>query len=189
LVSFLSYKHVKNNPGWESLFTDIAISAQIDKYPNWQAPAQFGYPKRDDGTTVAGNTYERVSWAMVGLRLIAMEPLGNGVFRSFPEQVKVLVPEFNGAAYTHSAWIDFGLAFGLPGLLIIPLTLIVILGRAITEGAGRYKATIITLTLATLILYTVGEYAFQHGIEILFYLCSLLAGLSLCAARNEAGDH
>jgi hypothetical protein len=189
LVSFLSYKHVKNNPGWESLFTDIAISAQIDKYPNWQAPAQYGYPKRDDLTTVAGNTYERVSWAMVGLRIIAMEPLGNGVFRSFPEQLKILVPEFNGATYTHSAWIDFGLAFGLPGLLIIPIALIVILGRAIAEGSGRYKATIITLTLATLILYTVGEYAFQHGIEILFYLCSLLGGLSLCTARNEAGDH
>lgn len=137
LVSFLSFKHIKNNPGWESLFSDIAISAQIDKYPNWRAPAQYGYPKRDDGTTVAGNTYERVSWAMVGLRLIAMQPLGNGVFRSFPEQVKILVPEFNGAAYTHSAWIDFGLAFGLPGLLIIPIALLVIFGRAIS---GRLAA-------------------------------------------------
>lgn len=179
LVSYLSYKHVKNNPGWESLFTDIAISVQIDKHLNWQSPSKYGLPMRDDGTAVAGNTYERVSWATVGLRLIAMQPLGNGVFRSFPEQVKKLAPEFNSAAYTHSAWIDLGLAFGLPGMLLIPVALLLIFGRAATGLSGSYKATIITLTLALIVLYAIGEYAFQHGIEILLYLCSLLSGLSL----------
>lgn len=185
LLSFLSYKHIKNNPGWESLFADIVISVQTDKYPNWKNPSRFGVPLRNDGTAVASNTYERVSWATVGLRLIAMEPFGNGVFRSFPEQVKKLAPEFNSAAYTHSAWIDLGLAFGLPGFLLIPLALLIMLGRAITGLSGPYNATIITLSLAILILYGVGEYAFQHGIEILFYLCSLLGALTLVSAGSQ----
>ena len=179
LVGFLAFKHVKNNPGWETLFSDIAIAVQIDKYPNWQNPSKYGIPLRKDGTTVASNTYERVSWATVGLKLIAMQPLGNGVFRSFSEQVKSLVPGFDSAAYTHSAWVDLGLAFGLPGILLLPVALIVMFGRAAAGLSGCYKATIITFTLATLVLYAVGEYAFQHGIEILFYVCGLLGGLSL----------
>jgi hypothetical protein len=185
LVIYLSYKHVKNNPGWESLFADIAISVQIDKHLNWQSPSRHGFPMREDGATVAGNTYERVSWATVGLRLIAMQPLGNGIFRSFPEQVKKLAPEFNGAAYTHSAWIDLGLAFGLPGMLLIPVALLVIFGRAATGISGRYKATVITLALALIVLYAIGEYAFQHGIEILLYLGGLLGGLSLVSKSGN----
>lgn len=186
-LSFLSYKHIKNNPGWESLFTDIAISAQIDRHLNWQNPGKYGYPKRDDGTTVAGNTYERVSWATVGLRLISTKPFGNGLFRSFPEQVKQLAPEFSstGIVYTHSAWIDLGLSFGIGGLILIPLSLFIALGRAVVGLSGRYKATIITLSLAILVLYSVGEYAFQQGIEILFYICGLLGGLSLVTQGKQ----
>ncbi len=43
----------------------------------------------------------------------------------------------------------------------------------------RFRATIITIAIAILILYLVGEYAFQHGVEILFYLTGLLCGLAL----------
>jgi len=186
-LGFLSYKHVKNNPGWERLFSDIAISAKIDQYSNWQNPHKYGYPQRGDGTTVAGNTYERVSWATVGLRLIGMQPLGNGLFRSFPEQVKKLAPEFSdtGIVYTHSAWIDLGLAFGLGGLILTPLALLIAMLRAVMGLSGRYKATIITLSLATLILYSVGEYAFQQGVEMLFYLSGLVGGLSLVASPKK----
>lgn len=185
ILSLLVFKHVKNNPGWESLFEDIALSSQIDKYPSWQNPSKYGYPLRANGTSVAGNTYERVSWGMVGFRLIQMEPLGNGILRSFPMQIKKLAPEFNSAAYTHSAWIDLGLAFGIPGLILIPFALLLAMLRAIFGLSGSYKATIITLTLAILTLYSVGEYAFQHGIEILFYICGLVGGLSLVSGGSQ----
>jgi hypothetical protein len=35
------------------------------------------------------------------------------------------------------------------------------------------------VVIAILVLYLVGEYAFQHGVEILFYLAGLLCGLAL----------
>lgn len=186
-LSFLAYKHVKNNPGWESLFTDIAISVKVDQYPNWQNPSKYGYPQREDGTTVTGNTYERASLAAVGLRLISMQPLGNGLFRSFPEQVKKLAPEYSifGLVYTHSAWIDLGLAFGLGGLVLIPLAFLVAIVRAVMGLSGNHKATIITLSLAILVLYSVGEYAFQQGVEILFYICGLVSGLSLASSSKN----
>lgn len=185
ILSFLAFKHVKNNPGWESLFEDIAISSQIDKFPNWQSTSKFGVPLRSGGTPVAGNTYERVSWGVVGLRLIELQPLGSGTLRSFPIQVRRLVPGFDGAPYTHSGWIDLGLAFGIPGLILMPIALLIAMVRATLGLAGSYKATIITLALALLVLYSVGEYGFQHGIEILFYLGGLLGGLSLIPKNDQ----
>jgi hypothetical protein len=171
-------KHIKNNPGWGSLFEDMAISAQIDIHHNWKGTGA-ALPLRKDGTPVAGNTYERVAFATLGARLIALNPLGNGSLRSFREDVKKIEPNYRNHPYTHSAWIDLGLSFGLPGLLFLPIALFSLLLCAVLNPRIRFRATIITTAIAILILYLVGEYAFQHGVEILFYLSGLLCGLAL----------
>jgi hypothetical protein len=62
VIGFLSFKYVKNNPGWESLLEDISISAQTDKYPDWQNLSEFGLPVRDDGLPINSSVYARVSW-------------------------------------------------------------------------------------------------------------------------------
>lgn len=175
--SWLAYLHAKNNPGWESLLEDIGISAQIDTHQNWKSPPKYGYPKRADGSSVAGNTYERVAWGMIGLRLIADQPLGNGVLRALPSQMRQGGIEFNDAAYTHSAWIDLALSYGWPGILLIPTALLLCLIACIKKYRGPYRATVASLAVSFLVLYLVGEYAFQHGIEILLFICALLAGL------------
>lgn len=171
-------KHIKNNPGWGSLFEDMAISAQIDTHDNWKGTGA-ALPLRKDGTPVALNTYERVAFATLGARLIALNPLGNGSLRSFREDAKKIEPNYRNHPYTHSAWIDLGLSFGLPGLLLLPIALFSLLLCAVQNPGIRFRATIITTAIAILILYLVGEYAFQHGVEILFYLSGLLCGLAL----------
>jgi hypothetical protein len=171
-------KHIKNNPGWGSLFEDIALSAQIDTYQYWKGTG-VALPLRKDGSPVAGNTYERVALATLGMRLIVLNRVGNGSLRSFKEDAKKIDPNYNNHHYTHSAWIDLGLSFGLPGLLFLPIALFSLLLCAVVNPRIRFRATIITIAIVTLILYLVGEYAFQHGVEILFYLLGLLCGLAL----------
>jgi hypothetical protein len=171
-------KHIKNNPGWGSLFEDMAISAKIDTHHNWKGTGA-ALPLRKDGTPVALNTYERVAFATLGARLIALNPLGNGSLRSFREDAKKIEPNYQNHPYTHSAWIDLGLSFGLPGLLFLPIALTALLLCGVVNPRIRFRATIITMAIAILILYLVGEYAFQHGVEILFYLAGLLCGLAL----------
>lgn len=179
-LTWFAAKHIKNNPGWDSLFEDIAMGAQIDKYPNWKDPRGLGEPLRADGSKVEGSAYVRVAWARVGLGNISEHPVGAGIFRYFHIQVKDQAPQMgNVAAYTHSAWVDMGLAFGIPGLLFMPITLITLLICAVANPRIRFRATIITMAIAILILYLVGEYAFGHGVEILFYLVGLLCGLTL----------
>ena len=177
-LSWFTVKHIENNPGWGSLFEDMAISAQIDTHHNWKG-AGVAIPLRKDGTPVAGNTYERVALAVVGVRLIALNPLGNGSLRSLEEDAKKIEPNYKNHAYTHSAWIDLGLSFGLPGLLFLPIALATLLLCAVMNPRIRFRTTIITLVIAILILYLVGEYGFQHGVEILFYVAGLLCGLAL----------
>ena len=171
-------QHIKNNPGWGSLFEDMAISAQIDTHHNWKGEGA-ALPLRKDGTPVAGNTYERVAFATLGMRLITLNPVGNGSLRSFKEDAKKIEANYRNHSYTHSAWIDLGLSFGLPGLLFLPIALFALLLCAVNNPRIRFRATIISIAIAILILYLVGEYAFQHGVEILFYLTGLLCGLAL----------
>jgi hypothetical protein len=184
VVGWFSQKHIKNNPGWESLFSDIYVSAQIDKYKNWQNTSKYGTPNRNDGEVVKGNTYERVSWAVAGIRLLQIEPLGYGTLRSFPKQMKAIIPDFGSSPYTHSAWIDIGLAFGLPALFMIFASICIVLVRVIRGGGSPWRASVFTLSIAILILYGVGEYGFQHGVEILFYLLGFLSSLSLILPKN-----
>jgi hypothetical protein len=156
----------------------MAISAQIDVHHNWKGTG-VPFPLRKDGTSVAGNTYERVAFATLGMRLIALNRLGSGSLRSFGDDAKKIEPGYQNHTYTHSAWIDLGLSFGLPGLLFLPIALVTLLLCALFNPRIRFRATMITLAIAVLILYLVGEYAFQHGVEILFYVVGLLCGLAL----------
>jgi hypothetical protein len=177
-LTWLSIKHIKNNPGWGSLFEDIAIAVQIDTHHFWKGTG-VALPMRKDGTTVASNTYERVALGALGIRLIALNPIGNGSLRSLKEDAKKIEPNYRGHSYTHSAWIDLGLSFGLPGLLFLPIAFISLLMCAALNSKIRFRATIITTSIAILILYLVGEYAFNHSVEMLFYLAGLLCGLAL----------
>jgi hypothetical protein len=179
-LSWLTANHIKKTPGWGGLFEDMAMGAQIEKYPNWKDYIGMGKPLRADGSEVEGSAYVRVAWARAGLEVIRTNPLGAGIFRHFHIQIKDRAPKISDiAAYTHSAWVDIGLAFGVPGLLFMPIALLALLFCAMINPRIRFRATIVTLAIAVLILYLVGEYAFQHGVEILFYVAGLLCGLAL----------
>jgi hypothetical protein len=175
LFGFLFIKHDKLNAGWRTIVKDATLAVQIDKYPNWKNLPELGYPKHEDGKMVTANTYERVSFARVGLRLIALDPFGIGILRSLPEHMKKIDVQFSHHAYTHSAWIDLGLAYGVIGMLLPITVLVVMLFRNFFSKKIENKNLLILFTTLFLVLYFVGEYAFQHGIEILFFFIAFIS--------------
>lgn len=188
IFSWFAYQQTQRNSGWLTMVEDAEIAAQIDKYSNWQNPAKYGYPKTDSGRVVAGNTYERVAWATAGISLIPENVLGIGVLsRPF---TRLLQEKFPGASSpsTHSAWIEFTLAFGLPGFILIFGSLASILYLTISLPNLYFKVTVISITLTLMLLYTLGELSTQHGVEALFYLVALLAGLCIPLA-NDRPNH
>ncbi|QWD60367.1 O-antigen ligase family protein [Polynucleobacter sp. MWH-UH35A] len=107
--------------GWDTVFQDAALGLDIDTNKQWQKrEGTVPTPLNSTGSEAAINTYIRFSYMAVGLRLIKEYPLGYGsINRSFEGlQIHAKVPhEHEGQV--HSGWIDFGLAFGIPGLLLV----------------------------------------------------------------------
>ena len=107
--------------GWDTVFQDAALGIDIDGNKQWQKKeGSVPMPFNSLGVPAATNTYSRFAYAAAGIKLISEYPLGYGsINRSFNGlQEQAQIPhEHEGQV--HSGWIDFGLAFGAPGLVLI----------------------------------------------------------------------
>lgn len=179
IFSWFGAQQFKRNAGWLTMLDDAKISVQIDKYPHWRNTEKMGFPANDEGRTVAGNTYERVAWATVGLSLVPKNPFGLGVLhRTF---TKLLQDDFPGASppSTHSAWIELTLAFGIPGILMILGSLLALILLSLARLSNPFSGLVLSLGIVILAIYTVGELSVQHAVEILFFLIAFLATVRL----------
>lgn len=113
--------------GWSNVLADIEVAIDIDRNTQWnQVEGVPIYPLNNKGESVAVNTYSRVAWATVGLRLIWQYPLGYGsINHSFDGMQDLAGIEHGHKGQTHSGWVDYGLAFGIPGLVILISTLLI----------------------------------------------------------------
>ena len=151
--------------GWGTLFDDIKIGVQIENYPQWQNPRLLGYPKNSLGEVVAENTYERVAWATEGIKLILRHPLGYGsINRSFIGMLDAdgVNHQFNGQ--THSGWVDFGLAFGIPGLAILLTALLIIIYLGLTQST-QFSLMGVWIAFGLLPFCLIAETSFKQYFE------------------------
>lgn len=179
LAAIFTYHQLQRNTGWLTLVEDAKIAVQIDKYPNWQKSNAGGtYPKTDAGREVVGNNYERVAWAVVGTRLIGQHPLGFGVlYKPFNRLLQIDYPGATPYA-THSGWIDLGLSFGIPALLLMWAILGGVFYLSI-KSKGPFSVTVPVMASMIFLLYLVGELNGKHAVEILFYWFAMLSALQL----------
>jgi hypothetical protein len=183
LIVYFAFLQTAVNKGWYTLLEDARIAVQIDRYEHWQNPDQMGYPKREDGQIVTANTYERVAWATAGLRAMMDYPQGVGLlaypYAKHPQPPPKMAVGINANGIaTHSGWVELGLAFGIPILVLIFSALFLTFIEAARQ-AYRARMTVLGFVVLIICLYAVGEVAIQHGIEILFYLLVLIPSLLL----------
>jgi len=182
LVAYFGVQQAKHNFGWRTTINDVMVGIQINENQQWRNPQLFGYPKSDAGLVVSSNTYERVAWATAGIMIFIPEnPFGVGVIKyAFPSllnekygsNVNDIVPA------THSAWIDLTISYGIPGLLLLMGPLLLILYRSVANRRQYpLSGLMFMLSLALLLIYTVGELSAGHGLEILVYWIAFLGGL------------
>lgn len=107
--------------GWDTVFQDAALGIDIDGNKQWQMnEGTVPMPLNSLGKPAAINTYTRFAYAAVGVRLIDQYPMGYGsINRSFEGLLTLAQIPHHHDRQVHSGWIDFGLAFGIPGLLLI----------------------------------------------------------------------
>jgi len=109
------------NKGWGATLADFKVGVDIDGNKQWQKlEGSIPTPINKFGNNAISSTYSRTAWATVGIRLIGLYPLGYGsINSSFVGLLNEAKIEHENQGQTHSGWIDFGLAFGIPGLVLI----------------------------------------------------------------------
>ncbi|WP_133092093.1 hypothetical protein [Polynucleobacter meluiroseus] len=175
---------------------DIQIATQIDQNQTW---IRDGRPMADPvdltGRPINGSTYERVSWFIKGLRLIQDNPLGNGVsHQGFGHYMRAEYPK-STVLMTHSAWVDFTLGLGLPGLVLTWLAILGVISKLQRNYLSKnalldskllnvsfYRQLITSvglwLILGMFCFWVIGEVSEREYIEHYFFLVALF-GMAL----------
>lgn len=182
LIIFFSIKQIEHNPGSLAIVSDALIAIDIEGNKEWINPVTLGTAKSSSGST----NYFRIAWATAGLVvLMPSNPLGYGLLgSSFNKALAEIYPTFDkDMLSTHSAWVDFGLAFGYPGLSLLLGSVLIIFIRALTRRCMQKDngATISLISFALLVIYAVGEAGSGHAFEILIFLISFLSALQALA--------
>jgi len=175
--------------GWSTIFEDAKAGIEIDKNQQWQkTEGSVPMPLNSLGITAAGNTYTRFAYAAVGVRLISEYPLGYGsINSSFAGlQEYALVPhEHQGQV--HSGWIDLGLAFGLPGLGLVFLTMLSIIYFALKNRSALVLPWA-TMCLAFIPFGLIAEITWKQYFEATIFFLVLgatIVALSQIHSRNS----
>jgi hypothetical protein len=163
------------SPGWTNFIEDVQFSSQIDTHSVWKKNNPDSFPIKSSGVMVSGNVYERMSWATAGVRLIKAYPLGYGsINRSFVGMLNHAKVEQELESQSHSGWIDFGLAFGIPGLLILFATFLAILWFGIKQG-GQFGLIGAWLAIGLMPFGLFSEINYKHNFEILIFFIAFAA--------------
>jgi len=185
------YHQSTTSKGWENILIDVATAIDIEKDKTWQKLAgSVEIPKNSAGEAGAASTYYRAAWAAVGVSLISKNPYGYGSINdSFVGLQKLSnIPNENNLQ-THSGWIDFGLAFGIPGLVIVFLTL---LSTVYIGLRNRFYSNLVPVVICiTLIPFClIAETSYKQYFESLIFFITLSASLVVfnvfAVARNSA---
>ncbi len=188
VFGYVVKKHLDSNPAWSNLVADYKISSQIEQHTYWKDRVS-PLPLNEHGIAVNGSTYERVAWGHAGLKLLQENPWGYGLINhSFGALAIQKWPDFRkpdgkNRGATHSGWLDFALGFGVPGLLLlwIPLLVSYIRARRRTDFWSTYAVWTIPVIA---ISYLTTEVCSDHFIELLFFMTALFSGLVLPGGRE-----
>ena len=178
-LSFAAHFHQKTAyKGWDSIFADVAVAIDIDQHTQWQKViGLIPAPLNSFGNEVALNTYARAAWVAVGVRLISQYPFGYGsINQSFVGLQNITHIKNENLDQTHSGWIDFGLAFGVPGLVIVFLTLLSTIYIGLRKRFySNLVPAVICITLIPFCL--IAEVSYKQYFESLIFFIALSASL------------
>lgn len=178
--------HFRENSSWKIFAADFKVAIQTDKYPEWRYGGGHGFPNNEFGEKVSVTNYERIAWGKVGLGLILKNPLGYGLIEaSFGNLAVATWNDSINLKQTHSGWIDLGLGLGLPGLLIIISSLILVIYQLIKLNSGDinnsyiFNLAVCCILLAMLLLWCTTEASQKILFDTLIFWITFGSGLSM----------
>ena len=186
------HKHLKLNQQWNTFIEDIVIGYKIDENSHWQDAAK-GFPNNSVGV-VNISTYERSAWATAGLRYLNHYPLGTGVLGdSLKRMTAKNGIKSHSLRFSHSGWIDLTLAIGIPGFLLILLSMLSSFYWAIKSRTEVASVSIWWL-LAIALYWLIAELATnKHFVEMLIFMLVFVGAVNSFSGnesnpKNKLGE-
>lgn len=166
--------NIEQNSSWKYFFADLRVAINVDQLSNWR-DSSIPLPVNEDGVTVSGTNYDRISWGIVGMRLLMENPLGYGLIdRSFSHLAKKVWPD-TSLVQSHSGWLDFSLGVGIPGLILVMLAFLLGL-KACREAPELWKDMILWIAFGVILLFITTEVSQNIYVEGLFLILGALIG-------------
>ena len=175
--------------GWDTVFQDAALGLDIDGNKQWQKrEGSVPAPLNSNGVEAALNTYSRFAYAAEGIRLISQYPLGYGSinqsFKGLQEQAQI-PHEHQGQV--HSGWIDFGLAFGIPGLLLIFSAMLSIIYFGL-KSKSPISLPWVIVCLAYIPFGMIAEITYKQYFEATIFFLSVGSTVIILTANRSKED-
>ncbi|MEN9885351.1 MAG: hypothetical protein RLZZ420_2568, partial [Bacteroidota bacterium] len=144
------------------------------------------YPLNELGTVVNVSTYERTAWATAGLQYLSQNPLGAGLLGDSLRRIAAKNGvESQSLRFTHSGWIDLTLAIGVPGILLIFLSILSSLYWAMKRQSELASVTV-WLLVAITIFWLIAELATnKHFVEMLIFMLVFLGTVNAYDQSEE----
>jgi len=164
---------------WDLNFIqDLRIAIDIRGNTQWkEGEGSVPLPTNASGSLVNSSTYHRIAWAIAGMDLILRYPLGYGSIKhSFVGLLDEAGISHGGLGQTHNGMVDFGLAYGIPGIVIFLAIVFAIIyyGNINTDELSRVA---VVLASTCLLLMCISEVAWKQYLESLFFMLTLSASL------------
>ena len=174
--------------GWDTIFEDVKVSLDIDKNIQWQSKeGTVVAPLNSLGLPAALNTYSRFAYIAVGIRLINQYPFGYGsVNQSFNGMQTHANIYHEHTGQVHSGWVDFGLAFGVPGLILILSALLSIIYLGIKRG-DELSLVAVMYCLMVIPFGLIAEISYKQYFEATLFFIVFAATIVALAPRTKVG--
>lgn len=167
---------------WNSALESIRYGIAVDEHRAWML-TEGGIP--DDSQHlpeyINHSFYARAAWGTVGLRGLAEHPLGRGYGQNAFGRYLDEKYGIRGAVSSHSGWLDFALANGIPGLMLllaVSTALCVRSWRSFVENTGVGGLTLAFLTIAYIFRCLIDGHFSTSRLMAFFLVSGVLWGLS-----------
>lgn len=179
MISFFVVLNINKNESWRNFIADAKFASQVEKNSMWVDNSPL--PLNELGRPISGTNYDRISWGIIGLRLIAQYPMGYGVLNgSFGHLARKNWPKAT-VTQSHSGWLDLAMGLGIPGVFFIAGGLISGLIAVCRNRAvfNPWKSTTCWIVLSICILFFTTEVSQNIYLESVFLIIGFTIGLGL----------
>ncbi len=180
---------LKSDPRWQNFVGTVPIAWDIDRNTLWLNSIPDALPLSSNGEPVDLSAYSRIAWAHEAWRMLLAHPWGIEISRETFHRLELAKYGHADMAHSHNGWLDFGLNFGFPGL-ILWATFLFLLART---GWQAWKAHKEPLGFALMLLIVM--FAFRalfdsifrnHMLEQFMLVSGLLLGAITLKKRNKS---